>query len=153
MGEIVNDEFACLEFCQSVEDCIWSTFYPDTSYCQLLKTCSRLDPESCPYCLTSEKDCVPDPPSCSASGECQGIVDQVVRLPDHEECLLHCNGTLGCRWITFHSAASECVLLKSCPLLIESCHSCISSERRCLQPPSPKGNAMDTITMHFGACK
>lgn len=132
-GEPVSDEFACLDFCKSEPRCAWATFAAETGYCELLENCSILDAEICPNCLTGQRDCIPDDPQCMASGECEGTVDFFETLPTVEECLGLCNSTIGCRWITFHTEANECILFKNCPTIDESCKSCVSSERRCLQ--------------------
>jgi hypothetical protein len=120
-GEPMADEFECLQFCKSEADCNWFTFFPSTSYCELLKTCTTLDPEICTDCLTGQPDCVPDDPTCWVEGECEGIVDYVTGSPSAEDCLDLCSKTLGCRWFTFHGKALECLLLKTCPTIDESC--------------------------------
>jgi hypothetical protein len=95
-----------------------------------------LDEEACPDCLTSPKDCIPDDPVCFIEGQCQGIVDIIKTSTSAEECLQLCDSTFGCRWFTFFSTASECILLKSCSTVDESCEACLSGERRCVEVTS-----------------
>jgi hypothetical protein len=140
------DEFACLQFCKSEADCNWFTFFPSTSYCELLKTCTTLDPEICTDCLTGQPECVPDDPTCWVEGECEGIVDYITGSPSAEDCLDLCSKTLGCRWFTFHGKALECLLLKTCPTIDESCQDCISGERRCIEDVSTTTDVTSTAT-------
>ncbi len=117
-------------------ECQWFTFYQETSYCQLLKNCQTLDEDVCDNCLTSQRECIPKNPVCFVEGECQGIFDVIKIAVSAEECLQFCNSTFGCRWFTFYSAALECILLKSCSTIDESCQECISGERRCAEASS-----------------
>jgi hypothetical protein len=53
----MTDEFACLEFCQSITECGWFTFSQDTNYCELFTNCTYLDSKICPKCLSGERNC------------------------------------------------------------------------------------------------
>jgi hypothetical protein len=137
-GEPRNDEFACLEFCQSNPNCQWLTFLPDGNYCKLLSNCQTLDSEKCPECLTSRRDCSPDDPVCFVKGECQGMVNNITAAGTASECLQLCNSIFGCHWFTFNPEVSKCILLKSCSTIDPSCKECTSGERRCLETSTTK---------------
>jgi hypothetical protein len=132
-GEPASDEFTCLQICKSDTDCQWLTFFPDGNYCELLENCQKLDTSYCLDCLSSQRECTPDEPVCFVEGECKGIVEGVTSASTTEECLQLCNSVSGCRWFTFDSEVSKCILLKTCPTIDESCKECISGERRCLE--------------------
>ena len=144
-----TDEFACLDLCKANQECLWFTYSTLTNLCLLFKDCLVLDEETCPECLTGEQDCIPDDPFCNIQGYCNGVLQSFEELPSLEDCLLLCQSSLGCRWITYALTSSECLLYKSCPSLDESCVSCLSSERRCIATtttsttevttPSPSG--------------
>ncbi len=70
------------------------------------------------------------------TGQCQGLVDYVEPLASAEECLQLCHSTRGCRWFTFQSTVSECILYKNCPSFDETCEACISGEQRCFESES-----------------
>jgi len=135
-GEVLSDEFACLDFCNSNSECSWMTYFPNTSYCQLFQNCPVLDTEYCADCLSSQSDCVPEDPACFVTGECDGIVHHTQPSASAEDCLQICNSTVSCRWFTFEATASECILLETCPTIDESCETCISGERRCISTTS-----------------
>ena len=145
-GEIVSDEFVCLEMCQSEPECQWLTFFQTTNYCELLKNCQTLDEEVCPDCLTSQRECVPEDPVCFVEGECQGIVDIIKTSASAEECLQLCDSTFGCRWFTFYSTGSECILFKSCSTIDATCEACVSGERRCAEATSSTAASTSTTT-------
>ena len=52
--ESMND---CLERCNSRRLCQWSTWNPTNKICQFYEYCSKVDPEDCPKCSSSEKSC------------------------------------------------------------------------------------------------
>ena len=52
--ESMND---CLERCKSRRLCQWSTWNPTNKICQFYEYCSKVDPEDCPKCSSSEKSC------------------------------------------------------------------------------------------------
>jgi len=56
-GDLMTDEFACLEFCQKEIDCGWFTFYLQTNYCELFVNCTYLDSDICPECLSGPQNC------------------------------------------------------------------------------------------------
>ena len=116
----------------SEPNCLWLTYNPSNSYCQLFSDCSTLDSEFCQDCITSQSACVPGPPACWLQGECSGIVEHTEPALTSSDCLQICNSTIGCRWWTFDSTVNECVLFKSCPKVDESCRDCVSGERRCI---------------------
>jgi hypothetical protein len=132
----MQDEFACLVFCKSEPECAWTTYFPRTSYCQLYSTCPSIDSEYCEDCLSSQQECIPDDPVCWVGGECKGVVHHTEMAASAEECLHVCNSTVSCRWFTFNTEVSECLLFKSCSVLDESCEECISGERRCIEETS-----------------
>jgi len=74
--------------------------------------------------------------NCWIQGECLGIVDFFDEQPSANDCLQLCNSTFGCRWFTFHSPSSECLLYQTCPAIDETCEACISGERRCIEESS-----------------
>ena len=113
-------------------DCNWLTFYPTSNFCQLYGNCSNLDSQFCKNCLSAQTDCIPDEPACQVEGNCQGIALHSEQTATDEDCLQLCDLTLGCRWFTFFTSGSECVLLQNCPTIDESCEDCISGERRCI---------------------
>ncbi len=116
----------------SVSECAWLTYYPHTSYCQLLSNCSGLETEHCQDCISAKWDCRSEKPTCRVKGECLGIVDHVEEVQSVEDCLQRCNSTFGCAWFTYYVTASECLLFKNCPSIDESREDCISGERRCI---------------------
>jgi hypothetical protein len=61
-----------------------------------------------------------------------GISEHSEVKPSAKECLELCDATFSCRWFTFYSSYSDCVLFKSCPTIDASCEDCISGERRCI---------------------
>ncbi len=73
---------------------------------------------------------------CWVQGECKGIVDFFEEQATTNDCLQLCNSTLGCRWFTFYSPSSNCLLYQTCLSINESCGDCISGERRCIEEPS-----------------
>ena len=54
-----NDSMDCLKKCQSYKGCGYGTFRPDSNMnlCLLFQTCTRLETELCPNCLTSHFMC------------------------------------------------------------------------------------------------
>ena len=124
--KLITDEFACLEYCKSEQECLWLTYFPGTRYCQLFKDCPILDTEFCPDCLTSQQDCIPDDPICRVVGECEGVLNHTEVASSPEGCLKLCNSTTSCRWSTFNSDVSECLIFQTCPTIDESCLSCTS---------------------------
>ena len=137
-GELLSDEFSCLDLCNSDEQCNWFTFFPQLGFCQLFKECTTLDSEACPDCLSGERNCVPPEPVCWVRGECEGTIDRVDEVETLEECLDLCKQSTTCRWFTFYEPSSPCILMKDCTTIDESCTSCISGEKRC-QGDVPKG--------------
>jgi hypothetical protein len=93
-----------------------------------------------------------DDPVCDVQGSCTNDAFHSELIESADECLLLCNSFDSCEWFTFVTALSECQLRDSCPTIDETCSSCISGERGCLQeeetstafqtstPPTPKGN-------------
>ncbi len=55
------NEFHCLQSCKSEPDCQWFTFYPKLGMCENLANCSNIDSESCPECLSGQKECTGEP--------------------------------------------------------------------------------------------
>ena len=48
----------CVDQCQNVTKCKFSTFDSNNNYCKKFKEiCSEINKDECPTCLTSEKDC------------------------------------------------------------------------------------------------
>jgi hypothetical protein len=144
--ELVSDEFACLEMCHSEPDCQWMTFFQTSNICKLLKNCQTLDDEACPDCLTSQRDCIPEDPVCFIKGECQGVIDKIKSTASAEECLQLCNSTFGCRWFTFYATTTECIILRSCSTIDETCEACVSGERRCAEATSSTAASTSTTT-------
>ena len=132
-GKVASDEYECLEFCKIESECSWFTFFIADNFCELLKTCTTLDAELCPDCLTGQAECTPDAPACWIQGECQGVVEDIENTSSAEECLLLCASSLGCRWFTFFNTTLKCILFKTCPTIDESSTICTSGERRCIE--------------------
>jgi len=144
------DKFECLEFCNSNPECAWATYFPSTSYCELLKNCATLDADVCSDCLTTKRECIPDEPVCWIEGECEGIVDLIVPTSSADDCLQLCSSTFGCHWFTFYARALECVILKTCSTIDESCNECISGERRCIAESSTTATESSTTERPTG---
>ncbi len=87
-------------------------------------------------------------PICWAEGECMGIVDFFDEQATANDCLQLCNSTLGCRWFTFYSPSSECLLYQTCLSIDASCKDCISGERRCIDDSiSSTSSSVSTTTV------
>ncbi len=54
-----SDEYACLELCESTENCDWSTYFQSTGLCKLFNNCPSLDADKCPDCLSGPIGCTP----------------------------------------------------------------------------------------------
>ena len=54
-----NDSMDCLKKCQSYKGCSYGTFRPASTVnlCLLFQTCTRLETDLCPNCLTSHSLC------------------------------------------------------------------------------------------------
>ena len=64
-----DDSMDCLNKCQSHDKCNYGTFRPTdlfTNMCTFFQTCSRIETDSCPNCLTSSTKCS----ECLFSGLC-----------------------------------------------------------------------------------
>ena len=142
-----TDEFACLDLCQTNQECEWFSFSTLTNLCLLFTDCQVLDVELCPECLSGQQGCIPDGPVCNIQGSCSGVLDRIENLPSLEDCLQVCQSSFGCRWVTYELASLECLLYKTCPSLDESCNYCISSERRCIDYLST--TTEDTTTTEY----
>ncbi len=47
-------ENSCLNFCRKVEGCKWFTYNSKNNLCLALSTCSQVDAEGCPDCLSGQ---------------------------------------------------------------------------------------------------
>ena len=120
--------------------CGWFTFFPNFKICQLLYNCTNIDVGLCPSCLGGPAGCEPPAPQCWVQGQCQGNLLQTIPAATQEECLDQCKATQGCKWFTFgDDPAPFCLLFHDCPILDETCSSCISGEGRCQVYDGGKG--------------
>ena len=66
-----DDSMDCLNKCQSDDRCNFGTFRPTdliTNMCTFFQTCSKIETDLCPDCLTSSTKC--SNPKCLFSGLC-----------------------------------------------------------------------------------
>ncbi len=124
----------------------WLTYYPDTSFCELLTNCSSLESQQCDNCLSAQHNCIPNEKVCSVKGNCIGIRIQSEETPTAEDCLQLCDLTQGCRWFSFYTLVPECVLFQNCLSIDESCEDCISGERRCIDEEMSSTTEMTSTT-------
>ena len=63
-----NNSVDCLNKCRNNNDCSFGLFRPDSNLnlCLLFQTCTRLETELCPNCLTSSTECA----QCDVPGLC-----------------------------------------------------------------------------------
>ena len=60
-----NDSVDCVRKCKIYDECNFGTFTPDNS-CLLFQTCTRLETDLCPNCITSSIECA----QCDIPGLC-----------------------------------------------------------------------------------
>ena len=67
-NEPAIDSFGCWKKCRSHQGCNFGTFIPNMNLCSLYETCTKMDNNSCPNCLTSSNKCAQ--PQCDIPGLC-----------------------------------------------------------------------------------
>ena len=63
-----SDSVDCVKKCRNYDGCSFGSFTPDynPNLCLLFQTCTRLETESCPNCITSGIECA----QCDVPGLC-----------------------------------------------------------------------------------
>ena len=73
-AQTTANEYECLDFCKSLANCTWFTFYPESNACFLYENCESIDEALCSECLSGQKECSAPEPTCWVQGYCHGHV-------------------------------------------------------------------------------
>jgi len=130
LGNVIDSQYLCRKECQSNPYCKWFTYFKKTNYCQLYRDCAKLDEQSCPECLSGERDCLAPEIKCWLTGKCQGEAFSTNSTQTSEECLGLCQEEAGCNWFTFDDRKKSCFLFGQCPDL-DGCDYCVSGNSQC----------------------
>jgi len=137
-----EDETSCQVYCRDRIDCKWYTYHSQRKYCTLMKTCLSINTDNCPDCVTSYVACAADGPfnpdlssakGCFSSGECKNskLIDEW-DATSIEECLLKCQDSSSCNYMTFFEDVSLCEGYENCiELSTNFCDNCFSAAKSC----------------------
>ena len=58
--EVDSSRDSCILLCQSTPECQWWSFSPTTEICFLFQGCGEIGVDTCPECVSGQKDCPVD---------------------------------------------------------------------------------------------
>ena len=149
--DVTNQETVgeCLTQCQSTIGCQFWTYYRESKGCLGFVSCDHLSSESCTDCVSGDKEC--EPYQCNIQGRCSGTLVRFLQAPDVDYCAEACHTYTNCTWWTYDQGGSSkfCTLMGDCPVLDETCLTCISGEAGCwiesTLPPMTEGEENGTL--------
>ena len=84
----VESATACENFCGTLSDCSWFTFYADQGLCTALTQCIELS-DTIPNTISGNSKCNGEP-NCDLMGRCTGVLVSVATAETPEACQQIC---------------------------------------------------------------
>ena len=120
----------CSEFCQSLENCDWFTFYSADFQCFLFEgECQEITTDFCSDCFSGDSNCVP--PTCWVQGfQVVGSYAGHAKVRSPEACHRACKENENCVWYTLDQPKEACTFLSDKESFFP-CETCHSGESAC----------------------
>ena len=123
----------CLRDCNAVAACSEWTYFDTSKDCALFSSCNAFSDSACSDCVSGDKGCADL--QCFMEGRCTGttIGATMTNVPTWRNCNALCEEDKSCNWFTYDidpETGLTCTLYSNC-LTIQSCTSCVSSQKFC----------------------
>ena len=100
----------CMANCALNDECQWSSYDTDFSYCTLFSNCPQINGhQEHSKSMSSRSDCPLEVP-CNVTGRCEGPIRKF-HISSHQ-CHAHCEQDPDCNWYSF--GENVCILFSTC---------------------------------------